>query len=242
MHDHLKFFSLIFYVELLYSHAMRNFGGKLYVLSDRDQDILVTLTHKVRLLTLSQVATTWWPSQKHSERSAERGLAKVAKLGLVDSDYVMARPFLPLDEPVQTWKPGEPLPDFAPVACQLRARWRDRPYRSVRVFFATRTAVNQYGGFMGGCLDHTNEATHDLHHAEVFLRLKRAQPILADSWISEQQLAKDSEPLEVLPDSVLCDPNGQPRLVIEFAGIYNEERLERLHRYAEERDLPYEFW
>jgi len=216
--------------------------GNAVVLTARDEEILLALTHKVRILTSSQVASTWWQGSTRAGTLAARRLSDISKLGLLGSDHVLARPFLPLDAPALSWKPSEPLPNFEPLAYQLRVRWEGQPFRSTRVFFATRAAVNQFGGYMKGYLDHPHEATHDLHHAELYVRLKRDHPKLASGWVSENELALTAQPFEVLPDSVLCDPSGLVRLVVEFAGIYDAERLRRIHDYAENRELPYELW
>lgn len=216
--------------------------GSAVVLTERDEEILLALTHKVRILTPSQVASTWWRGSSRAGTLAARRLSDISKLGLLNSDHVLVRPFLPLEGPELSWKPGEPVPDFEPLAYRLRVRWGGRPFRSTRVYFATRAAVNQFGGYMRGCLDHPNEATHDLHHAELYLRILRDHPGLARGWVSESELSLKSKPFEVLPDSILRDPDGSDRLVIEFAGIYDATRLRRIHDYAESRELPYELW
>jgi len=212
------------------------------ILTDRDEAILLALTHKVRILTLLQVAATWWRESARAELAANRRLRQLSSMGLVESDFVLARPFLPLDAPEISWSPGDEIPDFEALAYRLRVRWKSHAFRSTRVYFATRAAVNQFGGYMGGCLDHPNEATHDLHQAELYLRALRDHPWLAQGWISESQLALKSKPFEVLPDAVLRDPDGGDRLMIEFAGIYDAKRLRRLHDYASARELPYELW
>ncbi len=64
----------------------------------------------------------------------------------------------------------------------------------------------------------------------------------ASGWVSEDELVETAPPFEVLPDSMLLDPKGVVRLVVEFAGIYDAKRLRRIHDYAENRELPYELW
>ena len=212
------------------------------LLTARDEDILCTLAHSVRLLTLGQIAAVWWNGTKKPEMTARRRLSQIEKQGLIAKDHVLARPFLSLERPVLSWKPGDSDPDFEALAYHLRERWRGLTYESVLVFFATQAAVNRFGGYMSGILDHPHEATHDLHHAELYVRLKRDHPKLVSGWVSEAQLAKKAEPFEVLPDAVLNDPTGAARLIIEFAGIYDARRLRRIHDYAANREVPYELW
>jgi hypothetical protein len=58
----------------------------------RDDQILRTLTMKVPMLSLPQVASTWWNKTPSGVANARRRLGKLTRLGLVTRLRLVVRP------------------------------------------------------------------------------------------------------------------------------------------------------
>lgn len=209
-------------------------------LTARDREILQVLTRRVKLLTIPQIARTWW-SGAHAQQSAKRRLQDLEGRGLVESFTLLAHPELPLLHPVYSWTPGQVPPNFGALSYQLISRWTE-PHAVVQAVIATRKAGITFGGY-GGKRPKRVEENHDVHMAAVFLRIRTTSPELAACWYSEETIrrSRPNAPGEKLPDAIVR-PDGGTEKVIDFGGEYNSEKLEAFHHWAEEKDLPYEFW
>jgi hypothetical protein len=210
-------------------------------LVSRDDDILRTLALRVRLLSLAQVAEGWWEATDAGRTNARRRLAKLAQSGLIGRLIVPARPLPPLDAPTLAWRPGEGTPDFGAVAWRLQSRWKEGPMPTV-AYIATRRGANQYGGRLRGRIRRELQVTHDLGVSAVYLRMRALNLEATDAWIGEDVLSPERRG-EKLPDAVIADSlQSPPRLVVEFGGAYDAERVRRFHEDCAERQLPYELW
>jgi hypothetical protein len=186
-------------------------------LTPRDRDVLYTLTHKVRCLSLSQAARVWWSDSKQPVREAGRRLRAIGEGGLLDVFDALARPDLELSEPVIVWEPGYEPPDFAALCYRLKARWNGSPARRTRMLVATKKATKFLGGH-GGRRPRTTEVTHDLHLASVYCRMLLAGDRRAKKWVSEAELyARGWGRGQKLPDALIQGRRGK-HTVIELAG------------------------
>lgn len=211
------------------------------LLISRDDEILRTLSLKVRLLSLAQVAEAWWEPTPSGQSTARKRLAQLDEAGLVRRLRVPVRPLPPLDAPALAWQAGDPPPDLGAVAWKLQSRWKEGPLATT-VFVATQRGANQYGGRLRGRLRREFQATHDLGVAAVYLRMRAAKPEAAEAWIGEDILSPHRRG-EKVPDAVLAaGPEKRPRLVVEFGGAYDAARVRRFHEDCAERKLPYELW
>lgn len=213
------------------------------VLTERDRDILDALTCRVRVLSLEQVARAWWPGASRS--AAEERLSRLSAAGLVEARRFAARPETELVAPLATWQPGRSTPDFATVSYRAKSRWSEPPVMTACVI-ATERSGNRFGG-RGGRFPRATERTHDLHLAQVYLRMRVLNPSRARTWLREDLVAKsrseDEETAaagEKLPDAIVRD--GQHDTAIEFAGAYAREKLREFHLYCERTSLAYELW
>jgi hypothetical protein len=216
-------------------------------LTDRDREILIALTHKVRLLSLEQIARTWWGASPSGIATARKRLTLLTGKAAVNSAYtnvmrrlrLNAHPELKLSGPIFTWSPGDPAPPFGALAYRLQTRWKEA-VRPTTVYIATEKAARYFGGF-GGKLRRPLQATHDLHVAQIYLHFLTTDPARAAAWVSEERFAPERRH-EKLPDAVLHDAHGNITLVIEFGGAYDAKHVERVHRDCVTRSLPYELW
>jgi hypothetical protein len=209
-------------------------------LTDRERQFIHALASKIRLLTFEQISGTWWPDSESGRTNARRRLGELRDHGLLNRTRVHARPLLPLETPLFRWKPGEPTPDFGGLAWQLHRRWQE-PLQSMTAYLATRRAANILGGVSDGRLKNPSQASHDIHLSGVYLYFLRTAPTLAAGWVGEDILAP-SRVDQKLPDAILHDGEGRPRLAIEFGGSYQAQRIADFHADCAARTLPYELW
>jgi hypothetical protein len=208
-------------------------------LTERDEDLLMTLVSRVRLLSLPQVADTWWHGLASRAACARRRLHVLAERSLVAPLHVMARPLPPLRGPLASWKPGGEKPSFGAVAWKLQRRWTAPP-RQTLVFVATGRAARRFGGRKAPRLKHRHQATHDLGVSQVFLQLRAHTPARALRWTGEDRLPHRRG--EKVPDALLAGSDGGQLEAIDFGGAYDAARLEAFHRECLRKELPYEIW
>jgi hypothetical protein len=209
-------------------------------LTDRDRAILRDLTTRVRVATRDQLTRTYWPAGEAAKTNARRRLDAFVERGLLGQVRVVSHPMLPLERPVVAWCPGVPGPDARAVSALLKSRWRDEP-REMLAYLAGRKAITLFGAKALGEVKNAYQVTHDLHVSEVYFLLRRTEPQLADGWVGEEILAP-SRKNQKLPDAILHDAEGRPRLVVEFGGKYPTARVRAFHVDCETRGLPYELW
>lgn len=209
-------------------------------LTPRDREILEVLTRRVKVLTLPQIARTWW-NGKHSQQSARRRIEELEARGLLESFTAYAHPELPMLQPVYSWTPGAIAPNFGALSYQLVSRWTE-PHAPVSAVIASRKAGTSFGGYAGKRPKRVEE-NHDVHLAAVFLHLRTTSPDLAKCWHSEETIrrSRPDAPGEKLPDAIVR-PNGGPEKIVDFGGEYSAEKLEGFHRWAEAKACAYEFW
>jgi hypothetical protein len=209
------------------------------LLTPRDRSILATLTSKVRLVTLHQVAATWW-SGSGALPNARQRVRRLRQADLLDARSLPAHPLLPLAAPIFTWAPGQPDPDCGAMAYHLQHRWTTQ-YQPTTVYFATHRAALHLGAPAPGRVEHPDQVTHDLHVSALYLRLRREHPDLAAAWVGEDVFAAEREG-QKLPDAVLKDSRGRVVLVIEFGGKYDPDRVRAFHDDCRRRQHSYQLW
>lgn len=208
-------------------------------MTERDEAILDTLTRRVRVLSVSQVAATWWSQAKQGRDQATARLRELQELALVTLVPILARPEPPLESPVLVWRPTDPEPDFGAVSYRLRSRWT-LPARRIMSVIATQRAAKRFAG-KGGRMPRASEATHDLCLAAIYLRLLTNDPRRAKRWISEADLFEAGEGRDDrLPDALIITRAG--KTVIECGGAYSRSKVSDFHRFCVERGWGYELW
>lgn len=211
-------------------------------LTDREESLVRALSRQIRMVVLCQILRTFWTGSTSSERNCRKRLALLSEHGLLNRVRVLAHPVLDLGAmgPVYRWQPGEPAPDPHRVSWQLQSRWTE-PLRPTTVYLATPRAASIFGGASDGKVRNQCQVTHDVHVSEIYLHLKRSAPTLAAAWVGEDILAP-SRKGQKLPDAILHDEAGNPRLVMECGGKYPPERVLAFHSDNERRGLAYELY
>jgi hypothetical protein len=204
----------------------------------RDLDIIRVLTRCVTMMALCQIARIWWP-ESTTVRAARQRLRRLVRRGLLLGDWINAHPLLPADRPLAVWHPGEEDPDFERLADVARRRW-SQPAQPTPVYAASHAAAALLGSTARG-LPAAEHRDHDLRLAEVYVRYRLRHPRQAALWIGEHALPKAGYQIKD-PDAFLIGPSGQVTRVIETAGRYRPEQLERFHEHCRECGLPYELW
>jgi len=208
-------------------------------LTRRDLEILDTLTLRVRVLSLPQVAATWFGEARDAHRAAERRLIALDRRGLILRFVMAARPPLELDRPLASWQVGQAPPEFSTLAAALARRWRQRAC-PVPCVIATRSAGTWLGGH-GGRQPRRSEISHDLTLANVYLRWRCENPYAIGEWYSESRLSGlGFGKATRLPDA-LVRRDGQP-WVVEVGGLYSADKLADFHAFCSVQGLPYELW
>ena len=209
-------------------------------LTERDERLIRALLGKIRLVTLAQLARSWWPESESGRTNAKRRVQDLMAHELLIRERVFARPLLALEAPLFRWKPGEPGPEFGQLSYQLQSRWTTGPRRTT-VYLASRRAANIFGGTVPGRIKNPSQVTHDLHLSALFFKIIEEEPKLAQAWTGEDVIAP-TRVHQKLPDAILFDGKGQPRLVMEFGGAYPADRVQAFHEDCQARALPYEIW
>lgn len=209
-------------------------------LTDRDDELLRTLTHRVRALSLAQTARSWWPRSVQPATPHAR-LKQLAAAGYVTLEPQHVGPELQLERPLASWQRGCPRPKLSAIASVAQRRWHTPPV-TMPCVVATPRAAAQFGG-RGGRSPRPTEWTHDLHLAQVYLLMRVELPTRAASWVHEDLDERPQRALsgEKLPDAFVTD--GLHRTAIELVGSsYNGSKLEAFHDYCEREQLAYELW
>ena len=194
------------------------------------------------MLSIAQVARTWWPDVETAHSLATRRLWQLHGAGKLHLFSILAHPEIPLRHPLATWKPRETEPNFGRLAHQLRTRWTEN-VTTQRAVVATAESGREFGGW-GGRLPRATEQTHDLHLAAVYLAKRREDPQAASHWESEELVRlklklKGKLSGDRLPDAIVSRPK---RVAIEFAGRYAPAKLRAFHHYCSGKGLRYELW
>lgn len=211
-------------------------------LEAREQELLELLTRRVRVLSLEQVARTFYPEHDDAIGRARRRIRALSRAGWISVVNKMAHPELDLEGPLFVWHPSDSWIEFGELSYRLRRRWR-LPPRNTLFVAATKSANRRFGGYVGGRQSRRSEVTHDLHLAAVYLWYRTHAPAKAKRWVSEQeQYALGGGRGRRLPDAIIRagkSTRGQD-LIVEFGGAYSKRKLEEFH--AAMHHLPYQLW
>jgi hypothetical protein len=208
-------------------------------LSDRDSEILRLLVKSIRVLSIPQLARTWWTDSPDPESSAWNRVKSLQRAGFADAFSGLAHPELPLKEPICRWSPGQPSPSAGAISYRLQNRWNAHP-QATKCITASSIARRHFGGSRGR-KPRERELTHDIHLSAIYLHLRQADSTLVRYWAYEDTIVEArGHRREKLPDAIIVSPD--VTRVIEFGGAYGKQKVQAFHNYCEEQSLSYEIW
>ena len=203
-----------------------------------EEQILRALANDVRVLSLAQVARTWWTNTRWGHSRAKAAMAELERNGWLQIHRSLARPVTELQQPLMSWATGEDEPDFWHLSRVLHKRAMQDASMTSFVFASPRSIV-LFGQGRAPSVKLT-QMTHDLHVSEVYLRY-RTDGLSSRHWLSEDRLPREW-PLRERPDAVLSDDEGRVHRAVEYGGNYPPKRLAALHAALSSIELAYEIW
>lgn len=207
-------------------------------MTSHEKQIVRVLAERVRVLTMRQIAVTWWTDTRWGRGRASAAMRNLADAGWLHDQQVLSRPIQSFSTPLVAWRPGDHCPDLAAVARSLhrRAMVDAKP---VKVVFATARATTLFSSGRAPSVKLT-QTTHDLNVAELFLHYLRSG-LPGDRWTSEDRLPRDW-PIKARPDALVRNEAGEILRALEYGGDYPVSRLAELHDGLSSIHLAYEIW
>ena len=218
-----------------FDQISREFSG---ALRKRDFAIIAILAEKVRFLSLRQIASTFF---SNDIANTVRRLDVLEERGFLVSHRLNSRTPPPVEKPLVVWNPGQDQPRFTGVAYQLTKRWLRQGTRIRMCYFAGPKFEAVSGIHCKTKPSHPLQASHDLGLAELYLHFRSERPGDANRW-SGEHVRGPVELKNQQPDALLMDRSNEPAKAIEYGGLYNAKRLDRFHRWCQQRSIPYELW
>jgi len=199
---------------------------------------LRVLCDSVRVLTLRQIAQTWWTDTRWGRSRASTSMKNLAQEGWVHRQRVLCRTIHAFALPLVDWQPGDRRPEFASVVLRLhrRAMVAAKP---VKVVYAAKRAVTFFASGRAPSVKLT-QMTHDLNVSELYLHYRR-NGFARRHWLSEDRLPRDW-PLRERPDGLLRNNRGELIRAVEYGGDYPKRRLVELHTGLASINLSYQLW
>lgn len=207
-------------------------------LTGRDLAILDAVTCRVKVLSLAQVARTWWQGP-NGVRNARKRVRFLESAGHVQLIPVLAGDEVALSGTVAVWWLGLAVPDFAAVVRQTQTRW-DGPVRTILCVVGTDLAAARTGGVARW--PRLSETTHDLHLSQVYLHKLRTDPRTARRWCGEAQLMRmPGAAPDKVPDA-LVRLAGRCMAIEVIGSSYDAAKLRSFHDYCAAHGFAYEMW
>ena len=210
------------------------------ILSRTAEKIALTMTRKLRVLSLQQIAEGWCSGNISNARMQAEALIK---FGFLEQYDELVGPRLETDHPLFVWTPNDTsTPNFEKLAYQCKNRWGQEA-RKETLFFATRDANNALAGFNSGKSPPSFSVRHDLQVAQVFISHMENRGSEWKRWQGEDQLKFDGycRGKTAIPDAAIRSRKQRyDDIVIEIGGQYAAKRLEEFH--IDYQTCKYEIW
>lgn len=203
----------------------------------RDLDIVESLTQRVRLLSLDQVARIWW-AKGSGLRVVHRRLRKLAEAGLIECRLVNVCIGIQPTEPLISWSAGDEEPNADKLADRNQSRWDQRAVPT-EIITATRLAANLFGSSVFG-LPPVHHRDHDLLLSEIYVVYCIRRPTEANLWRGADNSCSDSPVPRA--DAFLLNEDRTVVRAIESAGHAGAHEITAFHRRCAQASLSYELW
>lgn len=208
------------------------------LLTERDLDVIETLSCRIPFLPVSKAVRIWWPSCS-SGRTAQRRLKQLIKANWLRLHTVNLPPLPASLLPLFAWSPGMKAPDARQIAERSVARKRYAA-RPTAVLTASPAAAATMGRVSNGS-PAPEQRQRGAHLAEVYLLYCQNKPELARFWTYGGILPTSGSRQRTV-DVVLRGSRSELLGVIHVAGRWRSAQVERFHDDCRQSDLPYELW
>jgi hypothetical protein len=208
------------------------------MLTERDREIVVTLTNRVKVLAIGQIHRAWWLDANLA--NTRRRIHRLCIAGWLLPVRVLSKDIdLNPVAPLRIWAPKEPEPDWSCIIRMTSTRWRS-PLKSMSAVVGTAQAARHFGGQARH--PRVSEGTHDLFLAGVYLRLIAERSDDAVHWMGEGQLVAAAGGGEGgVPDALIQRPDCP--IAIEVVGeSYTPTKLRAFHAHCDRQNWRYELW
>lgn len=202
--------------------------------------VLRLLAWDLRVATDDQLAESVGREHDLTRRQMRAVTNRLRSRRLLAS-VVSPAPLPTLHDPIFTWSPGRPAPDFESVAWAAAERTRTTPTTRVRVLWSTADTLRMVGG-VETRLRKPLQIEHDLGVAAMHFAFRRS---IGDGvWCGEDAFRVWRRPTrgQKSPDAVVLDREGSVSLVLDYLTAYSAPRLRRFHHYWAARRKPYQWW
>lgn len=195
------------------------------MIRDYEEDLLRTLTRKVKTISLARVAATlrWTGPSDDPLKAARRRIKSLVKRGYAELRTVSVQHLDVTGEPVFTYRAGLPLPDFGPIAWTVRSRWKSPPVLT-EIVLATAKTRKLFGTRFNRL--RSQEQAHDIALGDLWIKLQCTRPEVAAAWDPERPVGTSLQGKR--PDVTI---RGVPGLnAIEMCGSsYSKQHLTAFH-------------
>jgi hypothetical protein len=220
--------------ELRISISLKGFGEHVRM---KLLEVIDVLSKRVRVLTLDQIARTWFSDARDPREATRQALRRAERDHLIQVHLGMAHPEVKLTTPLYSWRPGtqETTPHFGRLAWKAKRRFSLPPTRTTYVT-ARREGILAVGSAIRPRPIRKTELTHDIHVAQLYLNLREQDPESVTRWVSEDALHRETGERT---DALIA---GDEHVLIEFIGAYSSEKLATLHERLVRRGTAFQFW
>lgn len=203
-------------------------------------EVLRLLAWDLRVATEEQIAQGVGTTHGMDPKVVRAVTKRLLRCGLLES-IVLPAPLPKLDEPIASWTPSRPMPDFEAVSWSAAERIRKTPAIRVRALWSTGGALRVVGG-VESQLRKPLQIEHDLGVASMYFACHRR--VGDGQWCGEDAFRMCRRPTrgQRSPDAVLLDREGGVLLVLDYLTAYSAPRLRKFHHYWAARRTPYQWW
>lgn len=203
------------------------------MLIERDLQIADVLACRVRVMEFRQIAAVWWDG---NETATRRRLTALVNAGVIDRTVANVCPRG--NRPRFTWSAGDRTPDIDSLREHTRRQWL-KPTRPCELFSASKLTANLFGQDAAhfSAIDDRNR---QLLLSDAFVNCTTTRSMEASHWhTSSTENMEESG--QGRPDVLIAENANHPaRAIATLSG--SPRRLEELHSFCADQELPYELW
>ena len=203
-------------------------------MTERDLDIIETLTCRVRVMTLSQIATLWWEGDAILASEALNQLVATGSIERTEtySQYEMT------SECLFRWIPSDAKPAFDEIIDTHYARQRSQKVAG-EIYTATRFAANLFASEFT-TFPSPEERPEQIRMAEAYVAHRSSRSTEASFWFNCRAGEPDASN-QTKPEVLIVDAEASPTRAVSLLSR-SVQRFQATHRYCQHEGISYELW